>query len=147
MKKTTFLSTLFGILIMMQGCIHLGTSPTTLSISVSASKTTAPIAVHFFELETDEVFKKLDYFELVKKKQHTKDRSIVSRSKKILLPTEIEKRNIILDARIKYYAVIVGFKDIDKNDNWRFIKKLIPNTQNEISIILTQDKMIQVQDK
>jgi type VI secretion system VasD/TssJ family lipoprotein len=117
---------------------------TTLDIAVIASGTTTPIAVHFFALESDEQFKRLDYFELMKKKQSKLGGDIVSQSKKILSPGEMEKRSIKVDKNIRYYAVVAGFKDVEDNDNWRYIQEIIPESKNDITLILNQDSMKKV---
>ena len=117
---------------------------TTLDIAVIASGTTTPLAVHFFALESDEQFKRLDYFELMKKKSSKLNGDIVTQSKKILLPGEMEKRSIKVDKNIRYYAVVAGFKDVNDNDNWRYIQEIIPESKNDITLILSQNSMKKV---
>lgn len=117
---------------------------TTLDIAVIASGTTTPLAVHFFALESDEQFKRLDYFELMKKKTSKLNGDIVTQSKKILLPGEMEKRSIKVDKNIRYYAVVAGFKDVNDNDNWRYIQEIIPESKNDITLILSQSSMKKV---
>lgn len=115
--------------------------PTTLDIAVIAADTKTPLAVYFFGLKSDERFKKLDYFELIKPRDSKLKREIATRSKTILLPGEMEKRSLKLDKKIRYYAVVVGFKSAMEKDGWRYIQKIVPETKNDITLILSQESM------
>ena len=121
--------------------IQQAPNPTTLDVAVIASGIKTPIAVHFFELETDEYFKRLDYFELMRKKKSKLDGDIVKHSKKILNPLQMEKFYIRPEAKTRYYAIVVGFKDVKSNDKWRFIQEIIPERKNDITLILNQNSM------
>ncbi len=118
--------------------------PTTLDIAVIAADTKTPLAVYFFGLKSDERFKKLDYFELIKPRDTKLRREIATRSKTILLPGEMEKRSLKLDKKIRYYAVVVGFKSAMEKDGWRYIQKIVPETKNDITLILSQESMKRV---
>jgi len=141
-----------GLMFALNGCFSQQTveapvekaQATTLDIAVIASGTSTPMAVHFFALETDEQFKRLDYFELMKKKQSKLGGDIVTQSKKILMPSEMEKRSIKVDKNIRYYAIVAGFKNVEDNDNWRFIQEIIPENKNDITLILDQNSMRKV---
>lgn len=122
-------------------------APTTLDISVIASETKTPVAVHFFALESDEKFKKLDYFELMKKLRRKKSIDIEAHSKEILLPGEMAKRSIRLDDDVHYYAVVVGFKNVEDNDNWRFIQRIVPHKNNDITLILEEASIRKISNK
>lgn len=151
MKRLTYLWTLI-LMLTLNGCFSQQAveapvekaQATTLDIAVIASGTNTPMAVHFFALETDEQFKRLDYFELMKKKQSKLGGDIVTQSKKILMPSEMEKRSIKVDKNIRYYAVVAGFKNVEDNDNWRFIQEIIPESKNDITLILDQNSMRKV---
>jgi type VI secretion system VasD/TssJ family lipoprotein len=150
MTKLTYLSAL-SIMFLLGGCFSQEVEvpvaqpqATTLDIAVIASETSTPMAVHFFALESDEQFKRLDYFELMKKKQSKLNGDIVAQSKKILLPGEMEKRSIKVDKNIRYYAIVAGFKDVNDNDNWRYIQEIIPENKNDITLILSQNHMTKV---
>jgi len=124
--------------------IQQAPNPTTLDVAVIASNTKTPIAVHFFQLETDEYFKRLDYFELMKKKRSKLDGEIVKYSKKTLNPSQMEKFHVRPDPSTRYYAIVAGFKDVESNDNWRFIQEIIPERKNDITLILSQNSMKKV---
>lgn len=150
MKKLTYIGAV-SLMLLLGGCFSQETEvpvskpqETTLDIAVIASGTTTPLAVHFFALESDEQFKRLDYFELMKKKSSKLNGDIVTQSKKILLPGEMEKRSIKVDKNIRYYAVVAGFKDVNDNDNWRYIQEIIPESKNDITLILSQSNMKKV---
>lgn len=150
MKKLTYIGAV-SLMLLLGGCFSQETEvpvsqpqETTLDIAVIASGTTTPLAVHFFALESDEQFKRLDYFELMKKKSSKLNGDIVTQSKKILLPGEMEKRSIKVDKNIRYYAVVAGFKDVNDNDNWRYIQEIIPESKNDITLILSQSSMKKV---
>jgi len=139
-----------GILIltsfMFFGCMSLqqGPGPTNLDVAVIASNTKTPIAVHFFQLETDEYFKRLDYFELMKKKRSKLGGEIIKYSKKTLNPSQVEKFHVRLDANTRHYAIVAGFKDVLSNDNWRFIQEIKPGRKNEITLMVSQNSMRKV---
>jgi len=124
--------------------IQQAPNPTTLDVAVIASNTKTPIAVHFFELEADEYFKRLDYFELMKKKRSKLQGEIVRQSKKILNPAQMEKFHVRPSENVRYYAVVAGFKDVESNDNWRFIQEIVPERKNDITLILSQNNMKKV---
>jgi len=124
--------------------INQAPNPTTLDVAVIASNTKTPIAVHFFELETDEYFKRLDYFELMKKKRSKLDGEIIKYSKKTLNPSQMEKFHVRPNANTRYYAIVAGFKDVESNDNWRFIQEIMPERKNDITLILSQNSMKKV---
>ena len=146
MKK--MISTLaLGTLLFLQGCsspaVEMGMkeAETKLNLTVFASGTKTPLSVHFFALESDEQFKKLDYFELMKKKQSKLNGDIVSQTKKILVPSAVERQSIKLAGNVHFYAVVAGFKDVEENDNWRFIQEIKPGEENDLTLILFQDHM------
>jgi len=124
--------------------IQQAPNPTTLDVAVIASNTKTPIAVHFFQLETDEYFKRLDYFELMKKKRSKLGGEIIKYSKKTLNPSQMEKFHVRPDVNTRYYAIVAGFKDVQSNDNWRFIQEVIPERKNDITLILSQNSMKKV---
>ena len=151
MRKLSYILIL-GLVFALNGCFEdekvevpvEKPQETTLDIAVIASGTKTPMAVHFFALETDERFKRLDYFELMKKKKTKLDGDIITHSKKTLLPGEMEKRAIKVDKNIRYFAVVVGFQNVEDNDNWRFIQEIIPENKNDITLMLNQNSMRQV---
>lgn len=151
MNKLSYIWTV-GLMFALSGCFSqqaaeapiVKAQATTLDIAVIASGTSTPLAVHFFALESDEQFKRLDYFELMKKKQSKLNGDIVTQSKKILMPSEMEKRSIKVGKNIRYYAVVAGFKNVEDNDNWRFIQEIIPENKNDITLILGQNSMRKV---
>ena len=149
MKKQFAIATL-GLALLLGGCaspgVELGIkdAETTLNLAVYTSGTETPLSVHFFALESDDAFKKLDYFELMKKKESKLNGAIISQSKKILLPKDVERRSIKLDKNVHFYAVVAGFKDVDSNDNWRFIQKITPESENTLTLILSQDSIKKV---
>ena len=145
MKKIRYVGTLCFMLL-LAGCASQEVpvakpQETTLDIAVIASRTTTPLAVHFFALESDEQFKRLDYFELMRKKEFKLNGNIVTQSKKVLLPGEMEKRSIKIDKNIRYYAIVAGFKDVKDNDNWRYIQEIIPESKNDITLMISQNSM------
>ena len=157
MKKKN-LSILLLVSVMLSGCmsffedapevksipIQQAPNPTTLDVAVIASNTKTPIAVHFFQLETDEYFKRLDYFELMKEKRSKLKGEIIRQSKKTLRPSQMEKFHVRPSENVRYFAVVAGFKDVQSNDNWRFIQEIVPERKNDITLILSQNNMQKV---
>ncbi len=138
---------IFSLIFLLSGCFEVPMAKaqeTVLDITVTASGTKTPLAVNFFALTSDEAFKRLDYFELMKKKSSRLNGDIITQSKKILSPGEMEKRSIKLSKDVRYYAVVVGFEDVDDNDNWRYIQEIVPESRNDITLVLNQDSMKKV---
>lgn len=114
---------------------------TTLDISVTASNTSTPLVVYFFQLKSDEAFRRLDYSEVMKAKRTKLDGDIIKYSKVILAPSQTEERHIKFKNKVNYYAVVVGFPNVTDNDNWRVIKEIEEKSRNVIEINLNENSM------
>ena len=83
----------------------------------------------------------MDYFELMKKLRRKSSLGIAAHSKRLLLPGEMEKRSLKIGEDVRYYAVVVGFKNVDENDNWRYIQEIVPHSGNDITLLIEGEKM------
>jgi len=126
--------------ILLNGCSTTSEpSPESLlNIKVISVGTATPIPIYFFTLKSDDSVKKLDYFEWVNKKDSNFNGALINRSKTILLPGKSAIFQTQLTDDLQYYAVIVGFKDVEDNDNWRYIQKIIPHGNNNIALKISQ---------
>ena len=140
--KTKFI--LLGMsvwLILLSGCVSSQSSPdrSILNVKVIAAEMTTPLSIHFFTLKSNEVFKKLDYFELVSSKQIKWNDELISRAKTLLVPGHTEIFQVQLSSDIQYYALVIGFKDVEDNDNWRYIRAVESEGNNNIALRLSQE--------
>ena len=134
---------LWGIsigLIFLSGCVSSQPSVknSILNVKVIAAETKTPLSIHFFTLKSKEVFKKLDYFELVSSKRINWNNELVSRAKTLLIPGSTEIFQVQLTPDIQYYALVIGFKDVEDNDNWRYIRSVDAQGDNNIALKLSQ---------
>jgi len=109
-----------------------------LNVKVIAGKTSTPLSIHFFTLKSDNVFKKLDYFELVDSKHIQWNGELLSRAKTLLLPGHTEIFQVPVSEDMQYYALVIGFKDVKDNDNWRYLQQVPPNGDN-VALRLSQE--------
>ncbi len=136
MKIKLILWNISFILIFLSGCAS--STGSTLNVKVIAVETKTPLSIHFFTLKSNEVFKKLDYFELVSSKRINWDNELINRAKTLLVPGSTEIFQVQLTPDIQYYALAVGFKDVEDNDNWRYIRAVDANGDNNIALKLSQ---------
>jgi len=127
-------------LLFLSGCVSSQPSATNsiLKVKVIAADTKTPLSIHFFTLKSNEVFKKLDYFELASSKRINWNGELVSRAKTLLVPGSTEIFQVQLTPDIQYYALVIGFKDVEDNDNWRYIRPVDANGNNHIALRLSQ---------
>ena len=139
--KTKLIIWGMGVALMfLPACMSSEPSPTDniLNVKVIATETKTPLSIHFFTLKSNEVFKKLDYFELVSSKRINWNDELISRAKTLLTPGSTEIFQVQLTPDIQYYALVIGFKDVDDNDNWRYIRTVNANGNNNIALKLSQ---------
>lgn len=109
-----------------------------LNVKVISGKTSTPLSIHFFTLKSDNVFKRLDYFELVDSKHVNWDGELLSRAKTLLLPGHTEIFQVPVSEQMQYYALVIGFKDVRDNDNWRYLRP-VPASGDNIALRLSQE--------
>jgi len=140
MTNKYLLSILSVAVLFLAGCSQK--SPTldkpVLNVKIISSDTKTPLAVHFFTLKSDEVFKKLDYFELVDDKRVNWNNELIGQAKTLLAPGSTEIFQVALSPDIQYYALVIGFKDVEDNDNWRYIRAVNPHENQNIAFKLSQ---------
>lgn len=148
----TYKTLLLGFGLLLGGCavpdvdVPLVSYKTSLDLDLTASGTQTPIPVHYFALTSDEKFKKLDYFELMKLKESTLSGSIVSQSKMTLLPNKKDVQEMEIPDTVRFFAVVAGFKDVTSNDNWRFIQKLEQGSGNDLTLKIHSDHIEKIND-
>lgn len=147
-----------GAIVTLNGCfsqqavpvIKLPPAPvvvqdTTIDLVVSANNTNTPLSVHFFELTSNDRFRTLDYFELMKAKESNLGGELSKKTKNILLPGGRIERKIKLSKDIRYYAIVASFKDVEENDNWRFIQEITPQSDNPIHLKISKNTIATVE--
>ncbi|MCF6244386.1 MAG: type VI secretion system lipoprotein TssJ [Sulfurovum sp.] len=140
MKRIFSFTLVSMILVFLAACSQKQPSSanSVLNVKVIAADTKTPLSIHFFTLKSNEVFKKLDYFELVDSKKINWNDELVSRAKTLLTPNSTEIFQVGLTEDIQYYALVIGFKDVEDNDNWRYIRAVSTKGDNNIALKLSQ---------
>ena len=141
MKKTLF--SLVSLLI-LSGCVGgiMGDSRTKLHIKMFTTGTSAPMAIHLFALESIDHFKKLDYFELMKKRHSKLQGDILAQTKKTLMPGQVSTIHMEADRNARYFAVVAGFSNVNTNDNWRAIRSIRSGKSNNFTVTITSSRII-----
>jgi len=142
MKKITFGAMIIAMLF-LSACMEdrRGPQPSTVNVSVAAVGTTTPTAVYFFGLESIEQFKRLDYMELMRKKQSKLGGDIVVQSKRIIAPGSVIRQSVRIGSNVRYFAVVAGFRNVDGSDNWRYIYNVSQGSINTLSLTLTSNSI------
>lgn len=109
-----------------------------LNVKVISGNMSTPLSVHFFTLKSDNVFKRLDYFELVDSKHINWNNELLGHTKTLLLPGHTEIFQVPVSTDMQYYALVIGFKDVKDNDNWRYLRQVPPGGAN-IALRLSQE--------
>jgi len=139
MKNKLIILSMSVWLLVLSGCVS--SQPTTrpvLNVKVIAADTRTPLSIHFFTLKSTEVFKKLDYFELVSSKKINWNDELISRAKTLLVPGSTEIFQVQMTGDLQYYALVIGFKDVEDNDNWRYLQVVNPNENHNVALNLSQ---------
>jgi type VI secretion system VasD/TssJ family lipoprotein len=142
MKKIISLGFVVSMLF-LGGCMsgNRGPQPSTVNVSIVATTTTTPTAVYFFGLESIEQFKRLDYMELMRKKQSKLGGDIVVQSKRIMAPGSSIQQSVRIGSNVRYFAVVAGFRNVDGSDNWRYIHRVSQGSTNTLSLRLTSNTL------
>jgi len=137
--KLKYLLFAFTAIWFLAGCTSsVSPKKNLLNIKVIAGKTASPLSIHFFTLKSDNVFKRLDYFELVDSKHVNWNNELLSRAKTLLLPGHTEIFQVPVSSDMQYYALVIGFKDVKDNDNWRYLRQ-VPLNGESIALRLSQE--------
>jgi len=118
---------------------------TILDLSIIATGTQKPLAVYFLSLKKVDRFKKLDYYEIAKKYLQKSKNGIIKRTKITLSPQKMFKKRLKLGKDVQYYAVAVGFSNVDINDNWRYIQEIIPESVNDITLLINENNITKIE--
>ena len=137
--KLKYLLFTFTAILFLGGCTSsVSPKKNLLNIKVIAGKTSSPLSIHFFTLKSDNVFKRLDYFELVDSKHINWNNELLSRAKTLLIPGHTEIFQVPVSSDMQYYALVIGFKDVKDNDNWRYLRQ-VPLNGGSIALRLSQE--------
>ena len=105
--------------------------------------TKKPILVYFFELNSKEQFKRMDYEELINNDKEMLDGEIVSREKEILKPGKMMELEFNVKFDSTYYAVVAALNDVQSDDDWRYITKVNAHEVNSINLMLDHKKIME----
>ena len=138
-------------LMIVFGFTNCATKPTHLELNVKADKDLnpnknnipSPMVLMMYELEEDELFKKLDYWSLHDEAKEKLEGKLISQSKQIITPDESQKYKIVFDKNAKYFGVLGGFRD--QKGTWRFVKPLKVNSYNKIDLNISKNSIKEVE--
>jgi type VI secretion system VasD/TssJ family lipoprotein len=102
-----------------------------------------PILVYFFELKSNDQFKRMDYEELISNEKEMLDGEIITRSKEILTPGKMSTFEFNVKFDSKYYAVVAALNDVRGDDSWRHIVKVNGHEVNSINLMLNHKKIME----
>lgn len=102
-----------------------------------------PILVYFFELKSNNEFKRMDYEEIIADEKEMLEGEIVARSKEILKPGKLTTFEFNVKFDSTHYAVVVALNDVTSNDNWRHIVKVKAHEVNSINLMLDHKKIME----
>lgn len=102
-----------------------------------------PILVYFFELKSNDEFKRMDYEELINNEDEMLNGDIVSRSKEILKPKKMTSFEFNVKFDSTYYAVVAALSDVHGSDDWRHIVKVKAHEVNSIDLMLDHKKIME----
>jgi len=139
MKNKLIILSMSVWLLVLSGCVSSQPAARpVLNVKVIATNTRTPLSIHFFTLKSNEVFKKLDYFELVSSKKINWNDELISRAKTLLVPGSTEIFQVQMTGDLQYYALVIGFKDVEDNDNWRYLQAVNPSENHNVALSLSQ---------
>jgi len=101
------------------------------------------ILVYFFELKSNDEFKRMDYEELVNDEKEMLDGAIVSRSKEILKPGKLSTFEFNVKFDSTHYAIVAALSDVNGDDGWRHIIKVKAHEVNNINLMLNHKKIME----
>lgn len=142
--KYLFHSMILGMIAL--GIANCAGKPTHLELIVNANKDLnpnknnipSPLVLMMYELEDDEIFKKLGYWELHDDAKEKLSGKLLSQSKHIITPDENQRYRILFDKNAKFFGLVGGFREIDKGE-WRYIKVLKPDAYNRIELNISKN--------
>lgn len=102
-----------------------------------------PILVYFFELKSNDKFKRMDYEELIGNEKEMLDGEIVTRSKEILKPGKMSTFEFNVKFDSTYYAVVAALNDVNGDDSWRHIVKVKAHEVNSVNLMLNHKKIME----
>ena len=120
------------------------TLPTIVKINLLHKEDTKkPILVYFFELKSNEQFKRMDYEELISNEKEMLDGEIVMRSKEILKPSKMSTFEFNVKFASKYFAVVAALNEVKGDDSWRHIVKVKAHEVNSVNLMLNHKKIME----
>lgn len=105
--------------------------------------TKKPILVYFFELKSNNEFKRMDYEEIIINEKEMLGGEVINRSKEILKPGKMKTFEFNVKFDSEYFAVVVALNDVRTTDDWRHIVKVNAHEINEINLMLDHRKIME----
>jgi len=138
---------LFVIVFILIGCTK---KPTHIDLEISSSKevnydqdkVSSPLMLVFYELSSADKFSKYEYWDIIDDKDNKLKLDVISQSKFIILPNELQTYKIVFDENTKYLGIIAKFSDI-KDAKWRHIIDLEKDTYNESELKIKKYSIVE----
>lgn len=137
--------------VIVVGFTNCATKPTHLELNVRSDKDLnpnknnipSPMVLMMYELEDEELFKKLDYWSLHDEAKEKLGEKLISQTKQIIVPSEAQKYKIVFDKNTKYFGLIGGFRD--QKGAWRVVKPLKLNSYNKMELNISKNSIKEVE--
>lgn len=109
---------------------------TTLNVNLSLAPGGKTTTVYLFALISNEQFKRLDYFELMRKKSSGLNGEIFSQTRAVLVPGSPKHLALNVGPNVHYFALAAAFPSAASNDKWRYIRTVHQGTNNTINLLV-----------
>ncbi len=138
MKKIKWV-VLIAMILVLSGC---ATKPTHLELVISShsainmdeNNASSPLMLHFYELDSAEQFSKLDYWTLMENATIKMNSDLIAHNKHIIIPNEEQTYKILFSERAKFLGIIGSFRELDANNQWRYIINLNNKSYNDAEL-------------
>ncbi|MDH5257126.1 MAG: type VI secretion system lipoprotein TssJ [Gammaproteobacteria bacterium] len=145
MNKSSIRILLITIMVAMvtifSGCSLFKPIPNTFKIAINADAKVnpdkdgrpSPVVLRIYELNSDEAFKKAEFFDIYDNDKEVLDKAFVKKQEMELTPNESRKLDFVLNEKTKFIAFLVAFQDIDSS-KWREIVAVEPRKPTGIPV-------------
>jgi len=136
MQKVFALFTTLSLAFFLGGCMGGPMQQaTTLNVNLSLAPGARTTTVYLFALTSNEQFKRLDYFELMRKKSSGLNGEIASQSRVVLVPGSPKHLTLNVGPNVRYFALAAAFPSAATNDKWHYSRK-VHQGSNTINLLI-----------
>ena len=137
MRKIIALLGTLSLAFFLGGCMGgpMQQQATTLNVNLSLAPGAQTTTVYLFALTSNGQFKRLDYFELMRKKSSGLNGEIASQSRVVLVPGSPKHLALNVGPNVRYFALAAAFPSAASNDKWHYSRR-VHQGNNTINLII-----------